>query len=93
MSNIKAAMAYPNPDDVPAPLAEAIWQIHRGENLEAASKFIRRYFGTLEWVIRTAGEVYEVNSLSLNAAEKRKLESAFTGVSVEELKKRRKKSA
>jgi hypothetical protein len=90
MSNIKATMAYPNPDDVQPRLAEAIWDIHRGQNLEAASKYIKGFFGTIEWVLRTAEEVYEVNSLKFNAAEKLKFKSAFTGVPVTELKRRKK---
>ena len=90
MSSIEARLAYPNPDDIGPRLAEAIWDIHRGQNLEAASKYIRGFFGTIEWVLRSAEEVYSVNSLKFNAAEKLKFKSAFTGVPIEELKKRKK---
>lgn len=90
MSSGEVRLAYPNPDDVSPRLAEAIWDIHRQQNLEASSKYVRGFFGTIEWVLRTAEEVYEVNSLKFNAAEKLKFKSAFTGVPIEELKKRKK---
>ena len=90
MSNMSARLSYPNPDDVPPRVAEAIWDIHREQNVDAASKYLRGFFGTIEWVLRTAEEVFEVNSLKLNAAEKLKLRSAFTGVPAAELKRRKK---
>ena len=44
MSSGEVRLAYPNPDDVTPQLAEAIWDIHRQQNQEASSKYIRGFF-------------------------------------------------
>lgn len=91
MSNIKPRMVYPDPDDVTSKLAEALWDIHWGIEVPTAARYVKGYFGTFEWVLRAAETLYEVNSMKLDAAAKRRLESAFKGIPEEELKKRKKR--
>ena len=91
MTTNRLGFTYPNPDDMPGRIAEAFWDIHKGQNLEPAAKTIRSFFGTIEWVYRMAEEVHVVNDRTFDAAEKRKVRSAFTGVAIEDLRKRKKK--
>lgn len=89
MSN-RLGFTYPNPDDMPSRIAEALWDIHKGQNLDTAAKTIRNFFGTIEWVYRMAEEVHVVNGRAFDATEKRKVRSAFTGIPIEDLRKRKK---
>lgn len=85
----RAGFTYPHSDDVPPSVAEACWDIHWGRNVEAASKLLRGKYGTIEWVFKMAEETHIVNGLPFRADEKRKLRSAFTGVPIEDLRKRK----
>lgn len=85
----RLGFTYPNPDDMPSRIAEAFWDIHKEQNLAAAGRTIRSFFGTIEWVYRMAEEVHVVNGRPFDAAEKRKVRSAFTGIPVADLRKRK----
>jgi hypothetical protein len=86
----RAGFTYPHPDDMPRSVAEACWDVYWGHNLEAASKLLRNKYGTIEWVYKMAEEVHSVNGIPFNAAAKQKLRSAFTGVPIADLRKRKK---
>lgn len=88
----RVGFTYPHPDDMPRAVAEACWDVYWGQNLSAASRVLRDKYGTIEWVYRMAEEVCSVNGLTFNADAKRKLRSAFTGVPITELRKRKRKS-
>lgn len=87
----RAGFTYPHPDDMPRVVAEACWDIYWGRNLDAASRVLRNKYGTIEWVYKMAEEVCSVNELPFNAVVKRKLRSAFTGIPIEDLRKRKPK--
>jgi hypothetical protein len=91
MTNTRLGFTYPNPDDMPQRIAEAFWDIHKGDNLDKASRTIKNFFGTIEWVYRMAEEVHVVNGKPFDAPEKRKVRSAFTGIPIADLRKRKKK--
>ena len=86
----RAGFTYPHPDDMPRAVAEACWDIHWGHNLETASKLLRGKYGTIEFIYKMAEEVHIVNGIPFNAEAKRKLRSAFTGIPIEDLRKRKK---
>ncbi len=86
----RIGFTYPHPDDMPRAVAEACWDVYWGHNLEAASKLLRNKYGTIEWVYKMAEEVHSVNGIPFNAAAKQKLRSAFTGVPIADLRKRKK---
>jgi hypothetical protein len=75
---------------MPRAVAEACWDVYWGNNLPAASRLLRDKYGTIEWVYKMAEEVHSVNGIPFNAEAKRKLRSAFTGVPIEDLRKRKK---
>jgi len=85
----RAGFTHPNPDDVPAQVAEACWDIYWGNNLDRASKLLRGKYGTVEFIYKMAEEVHVVNGIPFNAEAKRKLRSAFTGIPIEDLRKRK----
>lgn len=87
----RAGFTYPHPDDMPRSVAEACWDVYWGREPERAGRLLRDKYGTIEWVYRMAEEVCSVNGLTFNAEAKRKLRSAFTGVPIEELRKRKPK--
>ena len=87
----RSGFTYPHPDDMPRVVAEACWDVYWGRNLETASRVLRDKYGTIEWVNRMAEEVCSVNGLTFNAEAKRKFRSAFTGVPIDKLRRRKPK--
>lgn len=87
----RVGFVYPHEDDMPRSVAEACWDVYWGINVEPAAKLLRSKYGTIEWIYKMAEEVCSVNGLPFNAEAKRKLRSAFTGIPVEELRKRKPK--
>lgn len=86
----RPGFTYPHPDDMPVSVAEACWDVYWGLNLPVASKLLRNRYGTIEWVFKLAEEVCTVNGLPFNAEVKRRYRSAFTGIPIEDLRKRKK---
>ena len=87
----RVGFTYPHPDDMPRVVAEACWDIYWGLEPDQAGKVLRAKYGTIERVFKMAEEVHEVNGLPFNAEAKRKLRSAFTGVPIADLRKRKPK--
>ena len=72
-----ANLVCPDPNNCPASVAEAIWDIRNHKADQGTHKYLTERYATIDYFILAAEYVYDANDWPFNAAEKRLLRSTY----------------
>jgi hypothetical protein len=77
MANPK--LIYPEAEDCPAKVAEAIYRVHYGESTHKDILLIKSFWGTVDYLLQAVDYVYRTNFWPLDKKTKKIFRDIFAG--------------
>jgi hypothetical protein len=70
---------YPNSEDCPKTIAEAVYDVHYGLSNDNTHSYLRNFWGTADYLIMAVEYVYHANGWPLGRKEKKVFRDIFRG--------------
>ena len=75
----RPGLVYPNPEDCPSSIAEAVYDIRYSKSDVRTHLYIKNFWGTADYLIFAVGDVYEANGWDFDRKAKKVFRNIFRG--------------